>query len=138
MCLEIIRDSRLAFCMPCNHNGIANERSIPEPLFKVNESHVSTIIESVCETLQIPKYCLVGRSSKRELAEARFIACDLIRLRYPKATLTSIASLFDRDHSTIIYALNTCEALLDYNKPFQRKYKSVMDALMIKEASHDI
>jgi chromosomal replication initiator protein len=79
------------------------------------------IIAAVCDLLMISKDALLGTTRKREVVEARFIAMTLIINSNPDMKLKDVGVIFNRDHSTVIYARETYYKLFESNKSFQDK-----------------
>ncbi len=67
---------------------------------------IKSIIHGVCQELEVSEEQLKSKSRKRPIAEARFITSKLLRTK-KKLPLKAIGRQLKRDHSTIIYHLNT-------------------------------
>lgn len=87
----------------------------------IKETDPELIIHAVCDCLKVTRDELVGPCRKRELTEARYIAIGLILTSNAKIKLKEVAQMFNRDHSTIIYARNTYDDLLETGKEFKKK-----------------
>lgn len=88
------------------------------------------IVDAVAAVLNVESKFIKGDSRKREFVEARQIAIGLIAESDPRITLTRIGKMFNRDHSTIIYAKKTFDALYLTNKAFKLK------VLKVKKMTH--
>lgn len=90
--------------------------------------NADSIMSIVSNTLGFPVAVLLGRDQTRPVSEARQIAILLIReyLNYNKSEL---GRLFGRDHSSIIFALNTASGLLEIYQPFIAKMNRVRMAM---------
>lgn len=67
---------------------------------------------------------LKSASRHGSVKTARQIAQDLIRWK-TKMSLKTIAKLFNRDHSTVLYSCQTIADLRRFNKFFDAEYKEV-------------
>lgn len=110
-----------------------NRKEIDLPLAKqmlrnfVKHSNKEISIESiqklVCEYFELPQEMLKSKSRKRELVQARQISMYLAK-SHTKSSLKSIGQYFGgRDHSTVIYACQTVDDLIETDKKF-RSYVS--------------
>jgi chromosomal replication initiator protein len=79
------------------------------------------IISIVCEMLQIKESDIKSSTRKREVVEARYIAMTLISVANPEMKLKAIGEIFNRDHSTVLYARETYNKLIASDKTFQGK-----------------
>jgi len=91
---------------------------------KIVDKH--EIIQAVCMALEVTKDQLVSPTRKRPIVVARQIAIGLIRKYNPEATLVNIGKLFNRDHSTIIYAQRTFDDLNGRDKVFTQDVLKVL------------
>ncbi len=82
---------------------------------------ISIIQELVCDTFKISRDDLISPSRKKEVALARKIAFYLCR-EYTKETYQSIGRAFNRNHSTVIYAVKTVKQALDTGKGSLQKH----------------
>ena len=90
-------------------------------------SHATQFIEDVCNFYGLSKAELVGKRRQRHIVKARYIAIYLIRKR-TDLTLSAIGHIFHRDHTTVIYAVQTIEEVLSlkYENDFQDEIKKVL------------
>jgi len=73
----------------------------------------------VCEYFEVPVEMLKSQTRKREIVQARQISMYLAKA-HTKSSLKSIGTFFGgRDHSTVIYACQTVEDLIDTDKKFK-------------------
>ena len=91
----------------------------------ISVSNPKDIIDIVCEQLQFEREQLTGLSRKRPLVEARQIAIGLILISNPGIGLKKVGKMFNRDHSTIIYARENFNDLYNTNKQFTQKVNMV-------------
>lgn len=83
------------------------------------EITIEYIQKLVCEYFEIPTEMLKSSTRKREIVQARQISMYLAK-SHTKASLKSIGSFFGgRDHSTVIYACQTVDDLMDTDKKFR-------------------
>jgi chromosomal replication initiation ATPase DnaA len=93
------------------------------------EDKVNEIIDLVGNILDENVDEIKSLSRKRELAECRYIAIKLIHeYYYPHLSFKAIGRFFkNRDHSTIMTALDTFSDLYDTDKTFKGKYANCSD-----------
>ena len=82
------------------------------------------IIDCACHVLNVNRTDVLSKSRKRELVECRQIAIGLIRIN-SQSTLKNIGKMFNRDHSTIIYACENFKDLYGVDKQFTKKVNLV-------------
>ena len=83
------------------------------------EISMEYIQKLVCEYFQVPVEMVKSKTRKREIVQARQISMYLSK-SHTKTSLKSIGAFFGgRDHSTVIYACQTVEDLIDTDKKFK-------------------
>lgn len=96
--------------------------------YGVTQSDHDQILTAVCVGLRVELKAVLGRNRMRPLVEARQIAFYLMR-QLSGLTLTQIGEIFGRDHSTVIYGINTVNDLLKVDVPFQKKVHYIKSLL---------
>lgn len=92
---------------------------------KPQQTSVEKIQEAVASWTGIPSDLLRGNSRKREIARARQLAMFLCS-ELTDHTLKSIGSHFgNRDHSTVIHAVNVTQKILSNNKEFKNEVEEL-------------
>jgi len=85
----------------------------------VKEISIEYIQSLVCEYFEVPVDMVKSQTRKREIVQARQISMYLAKA-HTKSSLKSIGNFFGgRDHSTVIYACQTVEDLIDTDKKFK-------------------
>jgi chromosomal replication initiator protein len=83
------------------------------------EISMEYIQKLVCEYFEVPIEMVKSKTRKREIVQARQISMYLAKL-HTKTSLKSIGAFFGgRDHSTVIYACQTVDDLVDTDKKFK-------------------
>lgn len=83
------------------------------------EISMEYIQKLVCEYFEVPVDMVKSKTRKREIVQARQISMYLAK-SHTKTSLKSIGQFFGgRDHSTVIYACQTVEDLIDTDKKFK-------------------
>lgn len=91
---------------------------------------IATAAEFIFEALEVNLSVIKSTSRKREFVEARQLAMYLIH-KHMICSLKSIGNHFGgRDHSTVIYAINTVNDLLDTDAKFKLKVDQVEKKLL--------
>src|SRR3546814_6221013 len=83
------------------------------------EISIEYIQKLVCDYFEVPVDMVKSKTRKREIVQARQISMYLAK-SHTKASLKSIGQFFGgRDHSTVIYACQTVDDLIDTDKKFK-------------------
>lgn len=83
------------------------------------EISIESIQKLVCEYFEVPMEMIKSKTRKREIVQARQISMYLAK-NYTKSSLKSIGMHFGgRDHSTVIYACQTVDDLIETDKKFR-------------------
>jgi len=83
------------------------------------EISMEYIQKLVCEYFEVPVDMVKSQTRKREIVQARQISMYLSK-SHTKSSLKTIGAFFGgRDHSTVIYACQTVEDLIDTDKKFK-------------------
>ena len=93
---------------------LSNVSRVIEDSFKTEGSALPTpglVISQVCKFYSIDESVLRGTLKKKNIAEARQMAMYLIR-NLTNLSLPDIGKEFDRDHTTVLYAIRRIEAAL--------------------------
>ncbi len=93
---------------------LPNVSRVIEDSFKTEGNALPTpalIISQVCKFYSVEENVLRGTLKKKNIAEARQIAMYLIR-NLTNLSLPDIGKEFDRDHTTVLYAIRRVEALV--------------------------
>ena len=93
---------------------LTNVSRVIEESFKTEGSALPTpalIVSQVCKFYSIEESVLRGTLKKKNIAEARQIAMYLIR-NLTNLSLPDIGKEFDRDHTTVLYAIRRVEKAL--------------------------
>ena len=104
--------------------------SVLRDLVPASEVHIS--VELILEiTAQVSGYTvdqLVSASRKRALVQYRQIAMHLAR-DMTSHSLAELGALFDRDHTTVMHAVNKSEERLAERADFYDRYRSIQKAI---------
>ena len=83
------------------------------------EISIESIQKLVCEYFEVPIDMIKSKTRKREIVQARQISMYLAK-SHTKSSLKSIGMHFGgRDHSTVIYACQTVDDLMETDKKFR-------------------
>ncbi len=78
----------------------------------------SAVIEIVCRNFRVSQEDLRSRSRRKKVSEPRQVAMFLLR-KFTKESLASIGQRFNRDHATVLYALQSVEKKLSSSTAFR-------------------
>jgi chromosomal replication initiator protein len=104
-------------------------KSIVRPLLKPHSIDESFIIKTVCNQFGLQPIQLKERTRLRSIAEPRHIAMSLIKRYFPLTTLFKIGEMFNRDHTTVIYAIDVVNELCYSDKMYREKYDLLSNRL---------
>lgn len=101
-----------------------------KPDFPVYIPKVETIISHVAQSCEVEEKELLGRSRIRSLTDARAIAIKIVRQLHPELSLNKIGNHFNRDHTTVMHALEAFENLYSTAADFRRRYDYIKQTLL--------
>ncbi|MFD2874072.1 helix-turn-helix domain-containing protein [Mucilaginibacter ximonensis] len=87
------------------------------------------IIEIVANNYQVSVNKIVKKSRKRAYTEPRQVAIYLIRKTYPKMPFKHIGGLFELDHSTAIYSIDTVNDLMFSDSRFKARVNQLLERI---------
>lgn len=90
------------------------------------------IIKIVRSEFVVSEDELKSKSRKREIVIPRQIAMHIIKER-TVMSLKAIGIVFNRDHSTVIFAINTVNDLIETDKGFRKKYEQIQRKITRKD-----
>ena len=92
----------------------------------------------ICDAYGIKRSDLGIKTKRRNISEARFVYYTL-RVVLTSKTYREIGMEFGHDHSTIVHAVKTCQALYKTNKPFRERLERILSqSLIVPEKSQAI
>ena len=99
-------------------------------LFRVNlpDSTASAITATVFNYFGVNLEERTGTNRKRECVKARQISMYIIRKK-TRASLVSIGKYFKRDHSTVIYAIETTQDLMETDNNYKKEVDRLLNFL---------
>ncbi len=101
------------------------------PVLPEEEDKATAIAILVSRQLNVPYDRMMSKCRDRELVIARQLAAYFIK-KYTALSLKSIGSIFNRDHSTIIHAIQTIDDLLECNDRVIAGYYEVIDKAILR------
>jgi chromosomal replication initiator protein len=93
---------------------------------KRNDEISERIIRHICYDRNFDRPAFLSKIKTREIAIARQIAIYIIRQK-TDMSLKEIGVLFKRDHSTIIYAIDTIKDLSSWDKVLRAEISHLME-----------
>ena len=89
------------------------------------------MLEVIAGALGMSPDCYRMKTRRRDIVEMRFIAALLLRMHFPRFTLTQIAMLFGgQDHSSILSGIARAHSLIyTGDASFIQKYNTVLKAV---------
>lgn len=109
--------------------NVPTQKQYIRSLFSTQEIKGEWIMETVCKYFKLDIKDVISQCRKRELTVCRQICMFYIK-KMTKLSLKSIGAMFDgRDHSTVIYAIQTIEDLMDTDKKFTATVNQVEEIL---------
>lgn len=86
------------------------------------------IIEKVCSYYAVTNEDIIGKSRCRDIIKARHMAIYIIRNKV-KYKLKATGTLFNRDHTTVIHAIQNINNLLCYDEATINDLKNLQNIL---------
>ncbi len=86
---------------------------------------IDKIFKSVCAKYEVPMSEIRGKRRTREVVQARHMAVYLLS-KLVDLPSTNIAKLFEQDHSSILYAINTLESKVKNDPAFRETVEELM------------
>lgn len=93
---------------------------------------IDKIIQTTCRRWSVTYEEILSRCRKRELCFARMTIGRFLR-KYTALSLAEIGKLINRDHSTIIYYLNSFDVEYRYNDTFRNFVKNIESEIIYNE-----
>lgn len=87
------------------------------------------IIATVCRVYGIHPDQLRSKRRFRDYVEPRHIVMTLIK-QINNTTVEDVASLLNRDHSTVLYAIRTIAQLMNNNREFKHRLDLILRELL--------
>lgn len=92
---------------------------------KKNDEMSDRIIRHICYDRNFDRPAFMSKLKTRDIALSRQIAIYLIKHK-TDMTLKEIGNLFNRDHSTIMYAVSTIKDLSSWDKSLRAEISHLM------------
>jgi chromosomal replication initiator protein len=97
--------------------------------FSIDPHKFDYVTKAVFEKLNVDLSEISSHCRSRHCVEARHISMYLLKIK-TRASLKSIGIYFGgRDHSTVIYAIQTVNDLMETNKFFKRTVDELLEVL---------
>lgn len=90
-----------------------------EEIRKTNAKLRSLLLDNCCIQFGVTRQQLFSKSRRREMVEARHVTMYLMRKYKLFGSLKMIGKYFNRDHTTVLHALNNVQSLIDTDKVFK-------------------
>ena len=103
--------------------GILSEYS------KINENEVTpeSIIEACSKFYGVKKEEIYTKKKTKEVALARQVAVYIMKELLPGYSYSQIGSVIGRNHSTVIYAINTITDMMNENEGFKFNIEGLLN-----------
>lgn len=108
-----------------------HHRELSEAELAMQREGASRTVRIVSDVCKVPVNEMLSRSEKREPVRARWLAMYVIRKRYGMS-FPKIGAIFDRDHSTVVYAMRKAETCLE-ESIYQILYDDIIDRVKYAE-----
>lgn len=83
--------------------------------WKRNEAIANNIIQSICFDHDVRKNEVIGTLRFANIVRARYLSVFLIRKK-TDLSLKEIGKIFNRDHATVMYAIDSIKDQISYDK----------------------
>jgi len=98
----------------------------------INLIKLDMIKNIVCKYYELEQSELIRRTRKSHIVIARKMCVLFIKKYIPKMTFEAIGSVFNQDHSNIVYAFNHASSLIEVDKELREDYKIMHDQVRLK------
>lgn len=126
--LEGVVTSLMAYSVVFNRNvDLTMARHIVSNATNVERKPITIddVIAQVCDYCKVSKNDLFGKTRKANIVEARQISMYLAQ-KYAKLSTNKIGLLIGgRNHTTVIYSINSVEALMQSDAKFRQKVEEI-------------
>lgn len=95
---------------------------------------LENISKYVCEYLQVDARLLMVRNRRKEIVVARQICMYLMRQFTKNLTVTKIGEYFNKDHTTVLYSIESVENISKYDTDFRLKLQNITQYVKTKMA----
>jgi chromosomal replication initiator protein len=112
--------------------AFVEERLTKRPGAKHRTVDMDRITTVVCEHFGVERSDLLSRRRSRHIATPRQVAMYLCRVHL-RTSYPRLGELFERDHSTVIYAIGTTNARLQRDITFQEVVERIERALGLRQ-----
>ena len=96
-----------------------------------NQERIETILEIICERYNVTYEELQQKKKDLKLVTPRMIAMSLI-YSFTYNTKTSVASIFNRDHCTLIHGMKKVLNYYEVEKSYRDKVNMIIDEINFK------
>jgi chromosomal replication initiator protein len=98
------------------------------------EALVWALINEIAGAYKLPGDFLLGRSKRREIVEARFVAMAVVRdqLRLP---FVDVGAIFNRDHGSVMYACKQVANYMEMDKHFKSRWPGIVKRIAAAHAA---
>jgi chromosomal replication initiator protein len=98
----------------------------------IEDKKAEQIISQVCYFCGIDEKSLKQNSRKEKIVECRHIAMYIVYKCCQSFTISKIAEMFGRHHSSLLHAKKSVENLLKTNIKYKKNYSDFIDELIVK------
>lgn len=98
----------------------------------INLIKLDMIKNIVCKYYELEPQELIRRTRKSHIVIARKMCVLFIKKYIPKMTFEAIGSVFNQDHSNIVYAFNHASSLIEVDKELKEDYKIMHEQVQLK------
>lgn len=100
------------------------------PIRQSDDFYIDHIMDAVCTYFQLTEEELKSSRRTRVLSDARTFAIYFIKKHLPKVTYKKLGEMFgNRDHSTMMYALDKFDELYNNDNIFRLDYEKINSRL---------
>ena len=93
------------------------------------DNNINDIVLQCCKINNISQSEFFSKSRLRQIVDARTMAFYFMR-NVLDLTYTRIAKYFDKNHATIIHAVNKHDAMMDWDLRYKEKYQLMQYTMM--------
>tara|TARA_R110002020_G_scaffold2532_3_gene12142 strand:- start:3500 stop:4108 length:609 start_codon:yes stop_codon:yes gene_type:complete len=91
-----------------------------------------SVIDVICDYFHVSLDILSSKTRKREICEPRQITMYLLR-KHTSLTCKSIASIFSKDHATVIHGCKSISNLIQVDRELKKNIGKIEDILEVRD-----
>lgn len=115
-------------CTPTPFKITAISCILKTPQESNTDRRINYILRKICKHLLVEESALKGKTQITDVVDARYIAIHFVFTMIPDLGYVRVGKIFNRDRSTVYYALTKVQDL-QFDKKFKKKFDLINNSL---------